>query len=254
MQRVLLVFLITTGTLIGVFSWLSASAETNYQGVVISLTVPSSTAGAYCGNGVVEAGEECDGGGSNGSCPANCSSTCAPNSCGDGATSDTTSVLIKAKPEKRFLGESGQRDNFGTIILLSFFDPNSLSSPQEMVLATNDQGEVIIDKNNLPDLAPFSGWSATVKGLSHLTKKIINVDVIRNQRTVWDFTANNQNFLLAGDVQARKDDVVDVQDISATLTAFGAQKDKNADLNNDGVVDVQDISIILPNFGSIGDK
>lgn len=37
--------------------------------------------GAICGNGVPEAGEQCDAGGSNGSCPASCSTSCAINSC-----------------------------------------------------------------------------------------------------------------------------------------------------------------------------
>ncbi len=43
------------------------------------------TSGCYfppvCGNGVVEAGESCDQGGSNGACPSSCSSSCASNSC-----------------------------------------------------------------------------------------------------------------------------------------------------------------------------
>jgi len=37
-----------------------------------------------CGNGVVESGEQCDAGGSNGACPATCSASCTTNSCGGG--------------------------------------------------------------------------------------------------------------------------------------------------------------------------
>ena len=44
-------------------------------------TSPSST---VCGNGVVESGEQCDAGGSNGTCPATCSTSCTTNSCGGG--------------------------------------------------------------------------------------------------------------------------------------------------------------------------
>ena len=36
---------------------------------------------SVCGNGAVESGEQCDAGGSNGSCPATCSTSCATNSC-----------------------------------------------------------------------------------------------------------------------------------------------------------------------------
>lgn len=37
-----------------------------------------------CGNGAVESGEQCDTGGSNGSCPATCSTSCTTNSCASG--------------------------------------------------------------------------------------------------------------------------------------------------------------------------
>lgn len=37
-----------------------------------------------CGNGVLEGGEQCDSGQSNGACPQACSSTCTVNSCGSG--------------------------------------------------------------------------------------------------------------------------------------------------------------------------
>lgn len=58
------------------------------------------TSGAFCGNGTVESGEQCDNGASsNGTCPASCSAlctrnTCAPtaalNICPDGATISTS--------------------------------------------------------------------------------------------------------------------------------------------------------------------
>lgn len=35
-----------------------------------------------CGNGILDAGEACDNGGSNGACPATCSASCTSNSCG----------------------------------------------------------------------------------------------------------------------------------------------------------------------------
>ena len=39
---------------------------------------------SVCGNGAVESGEQCDAGGSNGSCPATCSVSCTTNSCTSG--------------------------------------------------------------------------------------------------------------------------------------------------------------------------
>ncbi len=46
-----------------------------------SCTVNSCSAGS-CGNGVVESGEQCDTGGNNGGCPRACSNSCSVNSCG----------------------------------------------------------------------------------------------------------------------------------------------------------------------------
>src|SRR5258708_4404775 len=42
---------------------------------------------AACGDGIVQGGEACDAGGSNGACPQTCSSSCTLNSCGGGGGS-----------------------------------------------------------------------------------------------------------------------------------------------------------------------
>jgi hypothetical protein len=58
------------------------STSANYviqNGVPINDTNP-----IVCGNGIVESGEACDNGGSNGSCPQTCSTSCTTNSCGGG--------------------------------------------------------------------------------------------------------------------------------------------------------------------------
>ena len=54
----------------------NAQESLQLQVNVVSITV--------CGNGVVESGEQCDAGGSNGPCPATCSASCTTNSCGGG--------------------------------------------------------------------------------------------------------------------------------------------------------------------------
>jgi len=57
-----------------------------FSGSVYASTQQASTNGTspVCGNGVVESGEQCDAGGSNGACPAACSASCTTNSCGGG--------------------------------------------------------------------------------------------------------------------------------------------------------------------------
>ena len=55
--------------------------------IVFAVTVNiTATVNPTCGNGVVETGEQCDAGGSNGVCPAACSVACAANSCGGGSS------------------------------------------------------------------------------------------------------------------------------------------------------------------------
>jgi hypothetical protein len=60
--------------------------------------------GPVCGNGVVESREQCDAGGSNGACPAACSTSCTTNSCGGGGGGggyvpppEVTKVVIQGK-------------------------------------------------------------------------------------------------------------------------------------------------------------
>lgn len=80
-----------TSLFVGYVSFVSA--DTTSTGVTVNATVG---AGATCGNGVIEGGEACDDGGSNGaSCPATCSLSCATRSCGGGGGGgDTTSPSI----------------------------------------------------------------------------------------------------------------------------------------------------------------
>jgi hypothetical protein len=59
---------------------------------------------ALCGNNIKEIGEQCDAGGSNGSCPAACSASCTTNSCGGGGggsggsyIAPTTSIVFEGR-------------------------------------------------------------------------------------------------------------------------------------------------------------
>ncbi len=45
-------------------------------------TISCNPPGATCGNGLVDPGEQCDTGGNNGGCPRSCSNSCTVNSCG----------------------------------------------------------------------------------------------------------------------------------------------------------------------------
>ncbi len=65
------------------------SSSTNFQAQAGYRAGDTSTSTALpyvpsCGNGITDAGEQCDAGGSNGACPATCSAGCVINSCGGG--------------------------------------------------------------------------------------------------------------------------------------------------------------------------
>jgi cysteine-rich repeat protein len=91
-QRFRFLFFFVFGLLVPIFfGGLSVVlADTTSTNVSVGATVG---AGATCGNGVVEGGEACDNGGSNGECRATCSSSCTLNSCGGGG-GDTTNPVI----------------------------------------------------------------------------------------------------------------------------------------------------------------
>jgi hypothetical protein len=65
----------------------------------IGALVYGGTTGAVCGNGVVETGEVCDNGSSNGICPQVCSSSCTANDC--------SSVTLKYVDSEELVGEDG---------------------------------------------------------------------------------------------------------------------------------------------------
>ncbi len=91
-QRFRFLFFFVFGLLVPIFfGGLSVVlADTTSTNVSVGATVG---AGVVCGNGVIEGGEACDAGGSNGSCPASCSSSCTVNDCGGGG-GDTTGPSI----------------------------------------------------------------------------------------------------------------------------------------------------------------
>lgn len=74
----ILLFLVGVFILSGEFFYFYSALAQNGS---ITATVQLS---GGCGNGIVESGEQCDAGGSNGTCPATCSISCTNNSCGGG--------------------------------------------------------------------------------------------------------------------------------------------------------------------------
>src|SRR3989304_1544135 len=73
----------------GFFYFYNVSAETG------SITATVTIRG--CGNGVIETGEVCDNGSSNGACSATCSASCTTTSCGGGGGGGgaTTQVILQ---------------------------------------------------------------------------------------------------------------------------------------------------------------
>jgi len=51
---------------------------------LVYASVQEASTGPGCGDGIIQGGEQCDAGGSNGPCPATCSTSCTTNSCGGG--------------------------------------------------------------------------------------------------------------------------------------------------------------------------
>ncbi len=65
-------------------------ADNLSSSVIVIITV--------CGNGAVESEEQCDAGGSNGACPATCSTSCTTNSCGGGGGGGGGATYVPPTP------------------------------------------------------------------------------------------------------------------------------------------------------------
>jgi hypothetical protein len=98
---------------------------------------------------------------------------------------------------------------------------------------------------------PAQQYTLNVKGAKYLGANVA-VDTTSGDASVTIPT------LLAGD--ANNDNIVDVEDLSALISAFDATAlDPNwnggvADFNGDYIVDVEDLSILIRNFDSEGDS
>lgn len=99
---------------------------------------------------------------------------------------------------------------------------------------------------NLPDSFAAGSYDLLVRSAGTLQSKLSNVAISATGATL-DLS------LRIGDVNA--DDIVDGNDVNATLAAFGAEIGspeyvEAADVNGDGIVDGNDVNAILANFGA----
>lgn len=112
-----------------------------------------------CGNGVVESGEQCDDGGSNGACPATCSTSCTTNSCGGGGG-----------------GGGGGGTYIATKVILQgrAYPGSSINILKDAKLAAIIKADSQADFNyELSDITPgvytFGIWAEDKKGVKSLT-------------------------------------------------------------------------------------
>lgn len=219
-----------------------------------------------CGNDVLEEGEECDDG--NTEDGDGCSSECVieielcgngeldeEEECddgnempGDGCSLDCTieetrEIMLKAYPEKRIPAEG----NWSTTGLLNLFNAETGDFMYGFLVDLDDQGQALISDKNIAD----GVYDVSFKGRSHLAKRLMSFEVVSDDDISIDFTVNNQ-FLLAGDVQANKDNYINGLDFSAIGSVlYGSNL--NADLNRDGVVNSLDLSIAANNIYKRGE-
>lgn len=152
-------------------------------------------------------------------------------------------IDILAYPEKRI----PSRGNWSTEGRLRFYQQGDQLYSYQYEMPTSDTGYAIVDH------AVADGtYDVAFKGRSHLTKFIRNVNVQENADISLDYTLNDTDRLLAGDVQYQKDDIVNSLDLSATVLVL-YQSDDDADLNKDGIVNSLDLSIEVINLLKVGE-
>jgi len=231
---------------------------------------------SVCGNGVLESGEQCDDGNTNDNdgCSAACtletggggggyvicgnavregSEQCddGNNDNGDGCNSicqkegvPERTFTVKARPEKRV----NPSQNWGTTATLSFLSQKTGHVLFTTQLTINDTGWGTLTTNQIP----AGAYDISLKGLSHLTKVMRNVEINDNSHTL-DFTFGETFYLIAGDVHESKDDFINALDITAAVKALYTN-DVHADLNKDGLVNALDITITVNNLYQSGES
>ncbi|MBN2095782.1 DUF4215 domain-containing protein [Candidatus Peregrinibacteria bacterium] len=231
---------------------------------------------SVCGNGILESGEQCDDGNtnSNDGCSAACiletggggggyvicgngiregSEQCddGNNENGDGCNSiclkegvKERTFTVKARPEKRV----NPTQNWGTTATLAFLSKETGAVTFNTQIPINDTGWGTLTTNQIPD----GIYDISLKGLSHLTKVMRNVEINSNTHTL-DFTFGETFYLLAGDVHESKDDFINALDITATVKALYTDN-IHADLNKDGLVNALDITITVNNLYRNGES
>ncbi|MDD2758564.1 MAG: hypothetical protein PHD72_04325 [Patescibacteria group bacterium] len=159
----------------------------------------------------------------------------------------TGTIHIRALPEKRVTKTGGNSAVDAQLLLVN---PTTHQTVYTKNISLDNAGS-----STLRDTAvPTGHYNAVLKGQSHLSKKIIGVNIVAGNDMTLDFSDAGAFYLLAGDVQGTglKDNQVDILDVSAEDVKFRAT-DLNNDLNRDGIVDVLDMSIILVNYNKSGD-
>jgi len=107
--------------------------------------------------------------------------------------------------------------------------------------------------NVVTDNVAADTYDISFKGRSHLTRVLRGVVIAAGATTATlDFTQGNTVVLLAGDVQALKDNYINALDLSALASAIYTSN-ADGDLNGDGTVNALDISITVVNIYKHGE-
>lgn len=174
---------------------------------------------------------------------ATSSSTCIP---------DGSFILnVYARPEKR-TPYANPSYRLPSVLEIRHTGEFSAITSTKFTLDNNGWGQAVFSSTSLPALP--GDYDVAIKGISHLRKvsQNINIKGDGNDQVLY-YTADNPFYLLAGDVQAAKDNYVNGLDFSAMDRVIYAN-DLDADLNLDDSVNGLDFSIIVENIYKLGNK
>lgn len=152
---------------------------------------------------------------------------------------------VLAYPEKRVPPEG----NWGMASRLDIYEIGESAPKYSFDIVTDDQGAVSID---LDETFESGVYDVVLKGISHLSKRLEDVDMTNFNDLVLDFTENGTFYLFAGDVQSSKDDYINSLDVSAILGMLYLNN-IDGDLNLDSSVNALDLSVVMRNLQKRGD-
>lgn len=164
-------------------------------------------------------------------------------------------ITFKAKPEKI----APSVEDYSSLVIIEIKNVGSNDLLYSQIFDTDTDGAHLTPE--ILNGFSLGNYDIYAKGYSHLTKKKANVEILSGINFI-DFSNNDTEFLLAGDVNVinpidpwqRGDDLVNAIDLAIQIEKLDSSLlIEKEDINKDGVVNSVDLGAVIENLDKTGE-